>query len=43
MAQVSARHGDGWPEGYFEKTAGAFSQEEFERPPQLPFEKREGW
>jgi hypothetical protein len=32
-----------WPEGYFEKTAGAFANEPFERPPQLPFEKREEW
>jgi hypothetical protein len=32
-----------WPEGYFEKTAGAFANEQFERPRQLPFEKREEW
>ncbi|TAL03968.1 MAG: hypothetical protein EPO07_05550 [Verrucomicrobia bacterium] len=33
----------GWPERYFERTAGAFADEPFERPPQLPFEKREEW
>jgi len=32
-----------WPEGYFQKTAGAFANDPFERPPQLPFEKREEW
>ena len=32
-----------WPEGYFQKTAGAFTNEQFERPGQLPFEKREDW
>jgi len=32
-----------WPEKYFERTAGAFSGEPLERPPQLPFEKREEW
>jgi hypothetical protein len=32
-----------WPEGYFHRTAGAFANELFERPPQLPFEKREEW
>jgi hypothetical protein len=32
-----------WPKGYFERTAGAFAGEHFERPPQLPFEKREEW
>ena len=33
----------GWPPGYFEETAGSFAKETFERPPQLPFEKREEW
>jgi len=33
----------GWPEGYFEATAGAFANEPLERPPQLPFERREAW
>jgi hypothetical protein len=32
-----------WPKDYFEKTAGALAGEQFERPPQLPFEKREEW
>jgi hypothetical protein len=32
-----------WPEKYFEQTAGAFAGEPLERPPQLPFEKREEW
>jgi tetrahydromethanopterin S-methyltransferase subunit B len=32
-----------WPPGYFEETAGVFANEPFERPPQLPFEKREKW
>jgi hypothetical protein len=32
-----------WPEKYFERTAGAFADEPFERPSQLPFEKREEW
>ena len=34
---------NGWPEGYFERTAGAFAKEPLERPPQLPFEEREDW
>ncbi|MCX7409515.1 MAG: hypothetical protein DWH84_00815 [Planctomycetota bacterium] len=34
---------NGWPEGYFERTAGCLAGEEFERPEQLPFEKREEW
>ena len=32
-----------WPPGYFEKTAGSFADEPLERPPQLPFERREEW
>ncbi|HMP83070.1 MAG TPA: hypothetical protein PKA41_10255 [Verrucomicrobiota bacterium] len=32
-----------WPDNYFDRTAGAFAGEPFERPPQLPFEKREEW
>lgn len=32
-----------WPERYFEMTAGALKDEPMERPPQLPFEKREEW
>ena len=34
---------NGWPEGYFERTAGCLAGEEFERPELLPFEKREPW
>ena len=34
---------EAWPAGYFQKTAGAFAGEPFERPAQLPFEKREEW
>jgi hypothetical protein len=33
----------GWPKGYFESTAGVFANEPFERPQQLPLEKREDW
>jgi hypothetical protein len=33
----------GWPQEYFKHTAGAFAGEVFERPAQLPFEKREDW
>ena len=36
-------HANGWPEGYFERTAGSLAGEEFERPEQLPFERREPW
>ncbi len=32
-----------WPAGYFDKTAGAFANEAFERPAPLPFEKRAEW
>jgi hypothetical protein len=32
-----------WPEKYFERTAGSLADEPLERPPQLPFEKREEW
>ena len=34
---------NGWPETYFDRTAGAFAGEPLERPPQLPFEQREEW
>ncbi len=34
---------NGWPERYFDRTAGAFAGEPLERPPQLPFEQREEW
>jgi len=39
----SAAPAEAWPAGYFQKTAGAFTGESLERPPQLPFEKREDW
>ena len=32
-----------WPADYFQKTAGAFANEPFERPTQLSLEKREDW
>ena len=35
--------GKGRPPGYFDRTFGAFRDEPFERPEQLPFEKREEW
>lgn len=34
---------EAWPAGYFQKTAGAFAGEQWERPAQLPFEKRTEW
>ena len=34
---------NGWPSGYFQRTAGAFANEAFERSSQPPFEKREDW
>lgn len=30
----------GWPEGFFERTAGQISDSNFERPPQGKYEKR---
>ena len=32
-----------WPPGYFQSTAGAFADEPFERPSQLPMETRQNW
>jgi hypothetical protein len=32
-----------WPIGYFEQTAGALSDEEFERPPQGNLPQRDSW
>jgi hypothetical protein len=40
---ISAPAAETWPAGYFQKTAGAFAGEPLERPPQLPFEKRQEW
>ena len=33
----------GWPAGYFQRTAGVFAGESFERPPQGGDEVREAW
>ena len=33
----------GYPEGYFEATAGSFLGETLERPGDLPLEQRDGW
>ena len=33
----------GWPDGYFEQTAGALAGEEFERPPQGDLPVRDDW
>ena len=33
----------GWPAGYFERTAGALSGEDFERPPQGEMPCRDDW
>ena len=35
--------GAGWPDHYFERTAGALAGETFERPPQGSPEERETW
>ena len=35
--------GSGWPEGYFEQTAGALAGEDFERPPQGELPSRDEW
>ena len=45
LANVAPEKTDanGWPEGYFERTAGCLAGEEFERPEQLPLETREPW
>jgi hypothetical protein len=34
---------NGWPPGYFERTAGSFAGEPLERPPQGTAEQRESW
>jgi len=34
---------NGWPAGYFEETAGALAGEDFERPPQGEFPRRDEW
>ncbi len=35
--------GKGWPPGFFERTAGMFADEPFERPDQGEFPVREEW
>jgi hypothetical protein len=37
------RDARGYPERYFESTAGSFANEPLESPPDLPFEDREEW
>ena len=34
---------EGWPDGYFQQTAGAFSDETFERPEQGAMPSRGDW
>jgi hypothetical protein len=43
LVKETKANSNGWPKGYFEQTAGSFANEPLERPPQLPFEKREDW
>jgi len=38
-----AGHSAKWPSGYFEETAGALADEQFERPPQGDLPSREDW
>lgn len=33
----------GWPTGYFEQTCGVLAGEDFERPPQGEFPRRDDW
>lgn len=40
---VEARDPLGYPEGYFEATAGSFANEPLEAPADLPLETRESW
>lgn len=39
----AAARANGWPPGYFERTAGSFAGEPLERPPQGTAEQRERW
>lgn len=41
--KAEASSANGWPDGYFEQTAGAFAGEEFERPPQGELPSRDDW
>ena len=38
---IQPREKRGWPEGYFEQTAGSLSEIPIERPPQGDFEERD--
>jgi hypothetical protein len=40
-AETNSAHG--WPDGYFEQTAGALAGEDFERPPQGELPSRDDW
>ena len=40
---AEANSSQGWPDGYFEQTAGALAGEEFERPPQGELPSRDDW
>lgn len=37
------RSANGWPPGYFARTAGSFANESLERPAQGAVEQRESW
>ena len=43
MQQVDKQSDSGWPEGYFEATAGSFSDQPLERGPQGELPQREKW
>lgn len=40
---ANSRPQSAWPDGYFEKTAGALAGERFERPAQGELTQREAW
>ncbi len=41
--KAETKRSRGWPDGYFEQTAGALAGEEFERPPQGELPSRDNW
>ena len=43
IENAEANSSQGWPDGYFEQTAGALAGEEFERPPQGELPSRDDW
>lgn len=45
IKRAEQKHGEanGWPEGYFEETAGSFADEPLERAPQGELPQREQW